>query len=165
MFVSQAEQAPGIRPLANISCTRALLAAPFTIAAALLAQAEPAATPWLSDSEIEQALKGRTILGVYATGRRFSESYSDSGLLEYVENGITLHGHWSVREGTLCTIYDSDPTGGCFRVTTVGRNCLEFYFVARTEALAPGEPGTPPHWTARGAVEGVHSACPDEASV
>ena len=42
-------------------------------------------------------------------------------------------GHWSVASGTFCTIYDDDPTGGCFRVQKTGANCFEFYFVARTE--------------------------------
>ena len=42
-------------------------------------------------------------------------------------------GRWSISEGTLCTIYDNDPTGGCFRVLKTGSNCFEFYFVARNE--------------------------------
>lgn len=102
---------------------------------------------------------------MYASGRRFTERYLESGALEYVENGILLTGRWFVTAGTLCTLYDTDPTGGCFRVMTSGSNCYEFYFVARSEEQARGpEPGTP-SWTARGAIEGSPAACPDDASV
>ena len=120
---------------------------------------------WLSDAEIETSLKGRTLDGMYASGRRFTESYLESGSLTYTEDGVTLTGHWSVRSGTLCTIYDADPTGGCFRVAAMGANCFEFYFVARSEEAAPGPPGSKPDWTARGAVEGKAEACTEGANV
>lgn len=141
----------------------AFAAASFALA--LFCSNAGANQPWLDAAQIEQVLKGRTLDGVYVNGRRFSESYLETGLLEYTENGVTLRGHWSITAGTLCTIYDSDPTGGCFRVASAGRNCLEFYFVARTEDQAPGLPETRPHWTARGAVEGRLDACPDQANV
>lgn len=120
---------------------------------------------WLSDAQIESHLKGRTLDGMYASGRRFTESYLEGGALQYSEDGLTLTGRWSVRSGTLCTIYDTDPTGGCFRVTAPSHNCLEFYFVTRTEATAPGSPDTKPDWTARGAVEGKAEACAESADV
>ena len=120
---------------------------------------------WLSGAEIETLLKGRTLDGMYASGRRFTESYLESGGLTYTEDGVTLNGHWSVRSGTLCTIYDTDPTGGCFRVAPMGANCFEFYFVARSEEAAPGRPGGKPDWTARGAVEGKAEPCTEGANV
>lgn len=123
------------------------------------------AADWLSASEIELTLKGRTLEGEYLSGRRFTERYLESGAVEYIENGVTISGHWSVTEGTLCTIYDTDPTGGCFRVATSGANCLEFYFVARSEEAAPGPPGIAPDWTARGAIDGKPEACKDGANV
>jgi hypothetical protein len=70
-----------------------------------------------------------------------------------------------VTEGTLCTIYDQQDTGGCYRVTRVAPNCFEFYFVSRTEDSAPGPNGTIPHWTARGAVQGKANACQDQPTV
>ncbi|HMN38310.1 MAG TPA: hypothetical protein PKD49_11460 [Hyphomicrobium sp.] len=122
-------------------------------------------TAWLSDADIERSLKGHTLDGMYASGRRFTESYLETGSLAYAEDGMTLSGHWSVRAGMLCTIYDADPTGGCFRVAVMGANCFEFYFVSRSEEALPGPPGTKPGWTARGAVEGKAQACIDGASV
>lgn len=140
----------------------------LALVASVLAPAHPAAgaqNRWLADAEIEQMLKGRTLAGMYASGRRFSEHYQDNGDLEYTEDGITIRGHWSVRSGTLCTIYDTDPTGGCFRVALSGAKCFEFYFVARTEAAAPGPPDVKPDWTARGTTEGEADACEDGAHV
>lgn len=120
---------------------------------------------WLSDSEIASGLGGKTLEGMYATGSRFTEKYLTGGRLEYVENGQTLSGHWSVTAGTLCTIYDTDPSGGCYRVAMSGKNCFEFYFVSRTEEAAPGPPEAKPGWTARGAVDGQIDACREGAHV
>lgn len=133
---------------------------------ALLAPvAAMAQMPWLSGAQIEKALTGRTLAGIYASGRRFSESYLEGGGLEYVEDGMRLKGRWSVTAGTLCTIYDTDPTGGCFRVMSSGSNCYEFYFVARDEDQARRLKDSAPSWTARGAVEGSPEACPGDADV
>lgn len=126
----------------------------------------PPALPWsrwLSDDGIRKALAGKTLEGRYANGRAFTETYGEDGRVSYLERGEKIFGRWSVASGTLCTIYDSDPTGGCFRVTRVSKNCYEFYFAARTEAAAPGSDR--PKWTARGAVSGEPEACEDGASV
>lgn len=131
----------------------------------LLPSATLAQLPWLNGAQIEKALAGRTIDGMYATGRRFTERYIDGGALEYMEDGVLLKGRWSVTAGTLCTIYDTDPTGGCFRVLSSGSNCYEFYFVARDEDQARALKDDAPSWTARGAVEGPPEACPGDANV
>lgn len=120
---------------------------------------------WLSGSEIAQQFKDVTIDGRYASGKAFTERYAADGRVTYKEPGVTLGGHWSVTEGTLCTIYDGDPSGGCYRVARVDTNCYEFYFVSRTEAAAPGPPDGKPAWTARGALQGKPSACRDQPSV
>jgi len=142
----------------------AALALSFTAAAPVLAvQSRP---KWLSGPEIMAQFKGTTIDGRYASGKAFTERYAADGRLSYTEPGLALGGHWSVTEGTLCTIYDYDATGGCYRVARVDANCYEFYFVSRTEAAAPGPPGGgKPSWTARGALQGKPSACRDAPSV
>ena len=101
---------------------------------------------------------------LFRSGQRFTERYLLGGQLEYVEDGNVMTGRWSVTEGTLCTIFDTDPTGGCYRVVRSGRNCYEFYFVSLEEA-APGAPGVQPDWTARGAVDGQIDACKEGAQV
>ncbi len=135
----------------------AAIVAPFPCAA------QP--SPWLADDGIAQALAGKTIEGRYANGRTFTETYAPGGRIAYIENGRQIVGHWSITAGTLCTIYDSDPTGGCYRVSRVGANCFEFYFATRTEAAAPGPEGATPLWTARGSIAGEPAACHDGASV
>jgi len=128
--------------------------------AVAIGESEPV---WLQDAEIASALAGKTIDGRYASGRAFSERYDRDGRLQYMEDGATIGGRWSVTAGTLCTIYDADPAGGCFRVARVSANCFEFFFAARTEEAAPG--GATPQWTARGSVNGEASACQDVESV
>ena len=138
----------------------------WQVVLALLAGQAAAGEPgWLAGSEITAALAGKTIEGRYVSGRGFSERYLTDGRVEYIERGLTMSGHWSVTAGTLCTIYDTGPAGGCFRVSKASENCFEFYFVTRTEEAAPGPENADPKWTARGAVSGQPSACRDGTSV
>ncbi len=129
------------------------------------AWAVQSAAQWLNGPEIQQKFNNVTIDGRYADGRAFTERYGADGRLIYTEHGTAMGGHWSVTEGTLCTIYDYDETGGCYRVSRVDTNCYEFYVVSRTEAAAPGPADGKPRWTARGAVQGQPSACKDAPSV
>ena len=120
---------------------------------------------WLQGADISRALTGKTLEGRYGNGRAFTERYLSDGRIEYFENGAQIGGHWSITAGTLCTIYNTDPTGGCFRVSRAGTNCFEFYFAARSEKAAPGPDNSKPSWTARGSVSGEPSACQDGANV
>lgn len=141
----------------------AALAAALTLWATLAsALTEPR---WMSDGDILERFRDATIEGRYADGRSFTERYAANFRVTYAEASHTLGGHWSVTQGTLCTIYDYEPTGGCYRVSQVDENCYEFYFVSRTEDSAPGTDGTVPSWTARGAIQGRPSACRDTPSV
>jgi len=127
--------------------------------------AVPSRPQWLDDGEILNQFKNGTIDGRYVSGKAFTERYAADGRVTYQEPGMTLGGHWSVIEGTLCTIYDGDASGGCYRVVRVGSNCYEFYFVSRTEEAAPGPSDGKPAWTARGALQGQASSCNDQPSV
>lgn len=120
---------------------------------------------WLDGTELRNRFDDATLDGRYATGRPFTERYGRDGRVRYTERGVTLGGHWSITAGTLCTIYDGDDSGGCYRVVRVAPNCYEFYFVSRTEETAPGTTGGKPKWTARGALQGQPNACSDEPSV
>lgn len=120
---------------------------------------------WMSDAEIAAQFNDATVDGAYASGRPFTESYRADGRVEYAGHGLTIGGHWSVTAGTLCTIYETDPSGGCFRVAKVAENCFEFFFVSRTEQAAPGPEDAHPAWTARGSIRGADATCPDRADV
>jgi hypothetical protein len=135
-----------------------------TVVATSAALADRAMSPWLQGDELRAVLSGKTLEGRYAGGRAFTERYGADGSLWYAEGARKIYGHWSITAGTLCTIYDTDPTGGCFRVSRVGDNCFEFYFAARTEAAAPESSDRDPEWTARGAVSDKPEACRDNAS-
>ncbi len=140
-------------------------AASLTLLAALTVAAlpAPAVERWMTESELSEAFSGKTLDGAYQSGRTFTETYRQDGRLRYRDDGRASDGHWSVTAGTFCTIYDDDPTGGCFRVHREGANCFEFYFVARTEEQAKTPHG--PSWTARAWISGVKSTCVDGANV
>ncbi len=120
---------------------------------------------WMRESEITAAFHDVTVDGRYADGKSFVERYRHDGRIEYSENGFKIGGRWSVTAGTLCTIYDSDADGGCYRVARVAENCFEFFFAARTEDDAPGPDQARPRWTARGSITGRMPTCPEGADV
>lgn len=122
------------------------------------------AEKWMSDQELRDAFSGATVDGHYGNGQQFRESFDTGGRLSYTDAHRSSEGNWSVETGTLCTIYDTDPSGGCFRVKKVGGNCYEFFFVARTENKARTDP-LRPSWTARGSIAGEPGKCAEERSV
>jgi hypothetical protein len=118
----------------------------------------------MDEAAMKSAFGGKTIQGQYASGKAFTEVYRADGSIEYRERGVEYRGHWSLQAGTFCTIYHSDPTGGCYQVRQVSQNCYEFYFVARTEEQANSDPSRPA-WTARAAVADRDATCSDKPSV
>ena len=128
------------------------------------AQRPAAPHAFMSEADMQGAFGGKAIDGHYADGVTFSETYGPDGRIDYREKGRNMSGHWSLRAGTFCTIYDTSPTGGCYRVVRKGANCFEFYFVARDEAIAERRPGLP-SWTAQAWVKGQHATCKEEPTV
>lgn len=120
---------------------------------------DPLQPEWMQDAEIHAAFAGHTIEGYYADKRGFSERYDADGRLEYVEPYLQSVGRWSVRANAFCTIYDRDPTGGCYRVERLGANCFAFYFISRSERQAERDPLDRPMWTARGWRRDEPSTC------
>lgn len=136
----------------------------FTIWASVPVQAV-ADLDWLGESALNQAFSGKTIEGHYSDGATFVENYGGDGRLNYKDGKREEHGRWSIEAGTFCTIYDLDPSGGCYRVHKVSDNCFEFYFAARTVEQAQQTPRDKPSWTARGWVKGETSTCADNVGV
>ncbi len=126
------------------------------------AQGEP---HWLGDDEIKAAFAGRTIDGHYANGLTFTESYLASGRITYVDPLKAMAGRWSVVNRSFCTLYDTFPTGGCFKVTRISANCFEFYFLTRTEHAAALPEPAKPSWTARGWRTESPATCNEKPSV
>lgn len=120
---------------------------------------------WMSEDDLKSVFAGKEVEGEYPGGDMFRENYGADGNVAYEDDQRTSGGHWSVREGTFCTIYDDDPTGGCFRVRKVGGNCYEFFFVARTEEEAPGPGDKDPDWAARAWLADEEPTCKERLSV
>lgn len=137
-----------------IVTTLALLSAPA---------ASQRRSPWMSEDELTRTFGGQTIDGHYPNGRTFTETYRAEGRIDYEDELRSSGGRWTVASGAFCTIYDSEPTGGCFRVMKSGPNCFDFYFVARTE----DEADTPrsPDWSAQGWLRDEASTCAEGANV
>jgi hypothetical protein len=152
-------------PTARMINTGAGLAALTLGAVSLHAESGGTATTWMSEPEMTLAFTGKTISGNYASGKPFTETYLADGAISYREQAVEYQGHWSLQGGTFCTIYASDPTGGCYRVRQVSANCYEFYFVTRTEAEAALGAAGRPAWTARAAVSDRDATCQDKPSV
>lgn len=137
------------------------LAMTSLIAGPALSENQP--NPWMSEGELRDTFGGKTIDGHYPSGSGFTETYRASGRVDYRDTKRVTGGRWSITEGAFCTIYDDDPTGGCFRVMRSGANCFEFYFISRTEeqVRTPGEPD----WTARGWLSTSDPTCTEGSTV
>jgi hypothetical protein len=135
------------------------------IAALVLVIGTTAAAPWMDEAALTMAFAGKTIQGNYASGKSFTETYKSDGAIDYREKDIAYKGHWSLQAGSFCTIYHSDPTGGCYQVRQVSDNCFEFYFVTRTEAQAAEHDLGRPSWTARAAVSDRDATCNEKPAV
>lgn len=139
--------------------TISILAALFLIPAGFASSQALETQNWMDAESLNTTFKDKALEGEYASGRSFKETYRGDGGLRYQDDMRESGGHWSVSQGTFCTIYDDDPAGGCFRVQQIGANCFEFYFVARTEEKAPGPPDREPSWTARAWIADHESTC------
>lgn len=120
---------------------------------------------FMADEELSETFAGVTIDGHYADGRTFTERYNEDMALSYSEGLRRSKGHWSVISGAFCTIYTGDPSGGCFKVTRIGPNCFEFYFVARTEEEMRRRDDGKPGWTARAWIQGRPPTCREDPIV
>ena len=148
---------------------RTLLAALAVAGTSLNAAAETgtqsASAPFMSEPELSRTFGGKTIEGHYADGVTFAESYGSNGRIDYRERGRDMSGRWLVRGGAFCTLYDTSPTGGCYRVRAKGANCFEFYFVARDDKQIERGPGQPPSWTALAWIKGQRATCHEQPTV
>jgi hypothetical protein len=120
---------------------------------------------WMRAEQIKSAFAGQDVAGYYADGTTFTESYGSDGRIDYREANRRMTGSWSVVSDTFCTIYDTSPTGGCYRVQQASPNCYEFYFVARDEREAAAPDPKRPSWTARGWRRNQPSTCAEAPTV
>lgn len=119
---------------------------------------------FMSEADLARAFGGKTIDGSYAGGLAFTETYTTDGRIEYREADRAMTGRWLVAAGAFCTLYDTSPTGGCFRVVQRGGNCFEFYFVARDDVQVE-RGGQVPSWTAQAWIKGQPATCTEEPIV
>jgi len=130
------------------------------LAAALAAAIPAAAGERMAADEIEKALSGITLDGVYANGTFFSESYNADGTIRYHDPDGADSGEWSVQDGRFCTFYES-AQGACFFVERDGANCFTFY-----EGDGEGEDAKPKaDWTSRGWNRDLPPTCPKAPEV
>ena len=119
----------------------------------------------LRGPDIIALFEGKTLSGVYADGSPVKETYAVGGKIpDYVDAVRSSTGKWSVVNDQLCTFYDEQMAGGCFRVEKVSRNCFDYLVLSSSEeeALAPTEK---PRYTARAHIEGIPTTCPSDLSV
>ena len=117
----------------------------------------------LDGPAIITAFEGKTVSGAYASGLAVSETYALGGGISYWDPNSTTTGKWSVVNNLLCTFYDN-MEGGCFRIERLSQNCFDYFALADSEEEALNPSGKP-RYTARAAIDGAPSTCPDELAV
>jgi hypothetical protein len=85
----------------------------------------------MSGAEILKTFPGITLVGNYADGLKFSETYEMAGSIRYSDDQSVTTGHWFERNGLFCTFYVG-ANGSCYTVKRSGANCYE-YFIREEE--------------------------------
>jgi hypothetical protein len=85
----------------------------------------------MNGAEILAAFPGMTMVGNYADGLKFTETYLSSGAIDYRDDMSVTTGHWFERNGLFCTFYIA-ANGACYTVKKSGANCYE-YFIREEE--------------------------------
>jgi hypothetical protein len=85
----------------------------------------------MTSPEILNTFPGMTLIGNYADGMKFSETYETTGSIRYSDDQSKTTGHWFERNGLFCTFYVG-ANGACFAVKKSGANCYE-YFIREEE--------------------------------
>ena len=131
------------------------------------AKAQAATIGRLDDTAIRTLVIGKTLLGHYADGERWRETYFVDEGVDYQDLLGRFSGTWSVADGQLCTLYD-DPllNGGCFLVWRRSDNCVDFYIVSPQTGLpsaTEAEMRDGLNWTAQGWRSDRPSSCVESA--
>ena len=140
-----------------------LFSAPLALLLLATAQTAPPKPKLLKGPEIITAFEGKTVSGAYHDGLAFRETYFNGGKIDYWDPRAASAGNWSVVNNLFCTFYTT-MAGGCFSIVQVSANCFDFYAAADSEQQAL-EGVTRADYTARGAVQGAASTCPDDLQV
>jgi len=127
---------------------------------------------WMTEDAMRAAFIGKTLDGHYGNGVTWTETYLDSGRLDYRESARRAVGTWHFRGHVFCTFYDPSPAqpplnGGCWTAIKVSANCYEFYLagLAPEPPFADDLPGMSQRWNARGWRQEEPSTCHDKPSV
>jgi hypothetical protein len=128
--------------------------------------------PWMTEEAMRQAFIGKTLDGHYGNGLTWTETYFDTGRLDYSESHRRAIGRWHFRGHVFCTFYDPplpEPplNGGCWTAIKVSTNCYEFYLAGLSPEppFNDGTPGMAQRWNARGWRQGEASTCTEKPSV
>lgn len=147
----------------SLTGSATFFAAPLALLLLATAQTAPPKPKLLKGPEIIAAFEGKTVTGAYHDGLAFRESYLSGGKIDYWDPRAASAGNWSVVNNLFCTFYTS-MVGGCFSVIQVSANCFDFYAAADNEQQAL-EDTLRADYTARGAIQGTASTCPDDLQV
>jgi hypothetical protein len=109
----------------------------------------------MTNSELSATFPNMTMVGKYADGMNFKETYHEDGSITYADDASVDHGRWFVRGNLFCTFYDT-ANGACFSVQKSGANCYE-YFIQEEEDGSPS--GDLNAWNSIGWDETKPSTC------
>jgi hypothetical protein len=126
---------------------------------ALAAVTAATASEPMNAGDIEAALSGATLDGIYANGTYFTETYHDDYTIRYWDANGADSGRWSVRDGLFCTFYEAQE-GACFMVKRDGDNCFSFFEMEEENSNTPKA-----DWTSRGWNRDKPATCPSPPAV
>ncbi|MGL4488889.1 MAG: hypothetical protein ACRCU5_05530 [Rhizobiaceae bacterium] len=123
----------------------------------LLAHAQQAGdNPLLmTNPQISATFPGMTMVGKYADGTNFRETYHKDGSVTYWDEVSVDKGRWFVRGNLFCTFYEASD-GACFSVQKTSTNCYEYLVEEDEDGTKNAVPGA---WNSIGWDEEKPSTC------
>jgi len=124
---------------------------------------------WMSEEAMRAEFIGKTRDGHFRTGKTWTSTHLANGRSEFIYDGRTWLGHWTLRGRVFCTF--GDPVtlpvlpNGCWSAVKVSANCYEYYVVRPSGAEAAENAWTDSQWFARGRRREEPSTCTETPSV
>ena len=109
---------------ANLSFMKSVLK--FSVVCLCVGVGTAQASEHMSGTDILITFPGMTMVGNYADGMKFRETYLSSGSITYKDDKSLTTGHWFERNGLFCTFYVA-ANGSCYTVKKSSANCYEYY--------------------------------------
>jgi len=149
-----------LQPLLGCVMALCLIAA----ATASHAQDDPTQS-WMTADAIRAEFAGKSLAGIYPSGKTWSEDIAADGTSDYREDQVRRPGQWWLTALEFCFSYPQPGQGGCFRIVKMSANCYELYEYGSEFGRRDAPPREKGSWNGRMWRTETATTCDEKPSV